>query len=261
MGNVFFDIKTAFLSENPIDAIMNNRYLIAVVDELMGAQHPRFHAEGDAWEHTKLAITNMQAIPDHDWYDILLALFHDVGKKMAFRVNDGKNLAGHEKYSVLFFRKWVDEIGLQMPYNLYLDCDWIIINHMNAHHLHEYKSAYDVMNIVTHPLFPRLARLAKVDSMSTLAGTGKPLHDFNDVLNSPNVKRWLGKPQVLPIVSIGEYQDRFNIPFELAAKCADLGLKMQINGNITNPQYIINGVTHDHVLKRQLREANQCQKW
>lgn len=256
MTNAYLDIKAVFLAPEPVEAICNNRLLSFVVHELEGAEHPHYHAEGDAWEHTKLVIRNILDTPDHDWLDVLIALFHDVGKKLALHDNNFKNMAGHELYSVEFYNKWCYETNFNIPGTLNEEVRWVILNHMKAHHLHEHRSTYDVMDMVTCPWFPRLARLTAADCLSTLEPDGTPHDNFDAVLKSPKVARWLGKPRPLPIVSAEDFSYECGVKYPLAYRCAEFGLKLQLNGNLTNPQHIKNGVLNDHEIKKLIAKQS-----
>ena len=84
-----------FNSEDPVSAILENRDFFPFIEkEMMGVAHPKVHCEGDVWDHTALVINNLR--PGHDWVDVMIALFHDAGKKRALDKNEGKNMAGHE---------------------------------------------------------------------------------------------------------------------------------------------------------------------
>ena len=77
-----------FNSEDPVSAILENRDFFPFIEkEMMGVVHPKVHCEGDVWDHTALVINNLR--PGHDWVDVMIALFHDAGKKRALDKNEG----------------------------------------------------------------------------------------------------------------------------------------------------------------------------
>jgi tRNA nucleotidyltransferase/poly(A) polymerase len=136
-------------------------------DMIKCTQNPTWHAEGDVLSHTLMVIHQMANFTDHDWIDMLVAMLHDCGKYQAGIENGNKpgtdymNTNGH------------DELGATIAYNICKslglsnkeceDIEWLVLHHMDAHHLFEMKSKCKIWKIVTHPLFNRLVRLAICD--------------------------------------------------------------------------------------------------
>ena len=239
-----------FRAEDPVESILDRRDLFPFIDrEMIGVAHPRVHCEGDVWDHTALVIRNLR--PGHDWVDVLIALFHDAGKKRALEKNDGKNMAGHEIYSMQIFNEWLlKDCGVLIPHIVPLG--WVIENHMNAFSLGQMKSDYRVMQIVTHKDFPRLCTLAYADSAATLGPDMKPIHDFKkEVLDMPNVTRWLGMYAPAPIATADDFYAA-NVPLKFTREATEFGLKLQINGRITDRQSIINGVLGDKAFRERI---------
>lgn len=97
------EVETMLCSQHPRRALelLKESGLLKVwlpeVDELAGVeQHPKYHPEGDVWEHTLLMFDKLKDIPE-----VLLAwsmLLHDIGKKPTFsRSEDGiPHFYGHE---------------------------------------------------------------------------------------------------------------------------------------------------------------------
>lgn len=152
---------------------------------MVGCEHKNFHCEGDVWEHTKLVIRNVVA-EKHDWIDVLTALLHDVGKKDALERNNGKNMHAHELFSEKIASEWFDRMGFGEDFKN--EALWIIRNHMLALELKVIKSKFTIVELVRHPLFYRLARLARADCRGTLNEEGKPRDDFDEILKRPAVK-------------------------------------------------------------------------
>ena len=233
---------------DPVAAIESRPDLFGYIVGLMdGTEHPRFHCEGDVWQHTKLVIKNVAADPDHDWLDILIALFHDVGKKYALVENQGKHMGGHENHSVTLFWEWCSKTGFtnSEPGRTWAHhADWCIEHHMDMHRLAEHRSACRIMLIVTDHRFPRLVRLATADAKSDLGPDGKPTSDIKDILSHPRVARWIGKPAPAPIISSLDIAE-WGVPLMARGSALDLAYKMQINGHCANREHIKNAIMND----------------
>ena len=228
---------------DPVQSILDNGDMFPFVEnEMKGVAHPKVHCEGDVWDHTALVIRSLR--PGHDWVDVLIALFHDAGKKRALERNEGKNMAGHELFSLDIFNEWLlHEVGMMLP--AITPLRWVIENHMNVINLGQMKSEYRVMKIVTHQWFPRLHTLADADCKATIGEDGKPVHDFmREVLLSPKVSRWVGQCAPAPIANENDFYEA-DVPLNFTRAAVEFGLKLQVNGNITDRQHIINGVLGD----------------
>ena len=253
----FQKVKRILLADNAWDAVLAESELFGpTIAEMEGVPHVNYHAEGGVLDHVKLAFEEMQKIPDHDWFDLLLVLFHDVGKRKALAENGGKNMAKHEVYSSEWFFDWNKQFGIfgTNPFPYLAPGRWVIENHMTAHHINESKSVYRVMKLVTDENFPRLARLVTVDALATQDESGKPRWPFSDVLNSPNVKRWLGKPRPAPIVTEDDYEEH-GVPSFCTEELVEFGLKIQLNSGHTDPERIINDVLSCDKIKETIRHA------
>lgn len=248
-------IKNILLSDNAWEAVLADKELFGpTIAEMDGVPHVNYHAEGGVLDHVKLAFEEMQKIPDHDWFDLLLVLFHDVGKRKALAENGGKNMAKHEVHSANWFCEWCEQFDVFGEDRILpIVGDWVIRSHMDAHHLNERSSVYGVMLVVTHGWFPRLARLATADALATLDEDGNPRWPFSDVLSSPNVQRWLGKPKPLPIVSEDDYRDR-GVPEKVLPEVVEFGLKIQLNSKHTDPARIINDVLTCGKIKQLIKD-------
>lgn len=221
--------------------------VIALMD---GVQHPRFHAEGDVWQHTQLVIKNIVQNKFHDWVDVLAALFHDAGKKKALEENEGKHMGGHENHSVEIFRDWAFFNGMDSMFPEAVEAIvWAIQNHMKAHRLAEVHGTYDIMVIVTNRWFPRLSRLASADSMSDLDDNGNPTSSFADVLACPSVARWVGESAPWPIVSRLDLNEA-GIPPYLRDKGVEVAYKMQVNSGKLKREHLVNAVVGDRLFRK-----------
>jgi len=131
---------------------------------------------------------------------------------------------------------------------------WVIENHMNVINLGQMKSEYRVMKIVTHQSFPRLCTLGYADTAATLGPDMKPIHDFKkEVLDTPKVSRWLGMYQPAPIAVEEDFSIN-DVPAAFLREAVEFGLKLQINGRITDRKSIIKGVLGDTAFKDRIRK-------
>lgn len=244
-----------FNSEDPVSAILENRDFFPFIEkEMMGVAHPKVHCEGDVWDHTALVINKLRE--GHDWVDVMIALFHDAGKKRALDKNEGKNMAGHELYSLDVLNEWIrNEVGGVIP-NI-VPLHWVIENHMNALVLGQMKSRFRIMQIVTNQWFPRLHTLADADCKATIGEDGKPAHDFmREVLLSPKVSRWVGQCAPAPIANENDFYEA-DVPLNFTRAAVEFGLKLQVNGNITDRQHIINGVLGDKAFRGTIADWHE----
>lgn len=243
---------------DPVAAIEGRPDLFGQIIELMdGTEHPRYHCEGDVWAHTKLVIQNVAADPDHDWLDILIALFHDVGKRHALVENKGKHMGGHENHSVTLFWEWCSKTGFtnSEPGRTWAQhADWCITHHMEMHRLPEHRSACRIMLIVTDYRFPRLVRLATADAKSDLGPDGNPTSDINDILTHHKVARWIGKPAPAPIITSLDIVE-WGVPLMARGTAYDIAYKMQINGHCTNREHIKHAIMNDPKFYMKQAEA------
>lgn len=249
-----------FNAEDPVSAILENRDFFPFIDrEMIGVEHPKVHCEGDVWDHTALVIKNLRS--GHDWVDVMIALFHDAGKKRALDKNEGKNMGGHELYSLDVLNEWLrNDVGGIIP-NI-VPAHWVIENHMNVLTLGQMKSRFRIMQIVTHQWFPRLHTLGDADSKATIGENGKPVHNFmNEVLLAPKVSRWVGQCAPAPIANENDFYEA-DVPLNFTREAVEFGLKLQVNGNITNRQYIINGVLGDSAFRKKISDwHDKCDQW
>ena len=86
------------------------------LDALVGIeQEPRFHPEGDVWNHTMLVVdkaAQLRGKAENPLGFMLSALCHDLGKVTATAVIDGRIRAlGHEEQGIAPAKKLLESIG------------------------------------------------------------------------------------------------------------------------------------------------------
>lgn len=232
-----FQLKQILSSSNPIAEIqLHKDEFFDFIDRCMvGCEHKNFHCEGDVWEHTKLVIQNVVA-EEHDWIDVLAALLHDVGKKDALECNDGKNMQGHEIEGTRIAFDWLVKMGFDREAREQVL--WIIRNHMKALDLKVMHSKYNIWQLVKHPLFWRLQRLARADCISTLNVDGRPRDDFDDFLKRPIVAECLEKEMPTAMVKADDFALQKWDDVRLG-KALVFCHKMQINGGVLSKESLI----------------------
>lgn len=237
MQNNFRQIENILSSSNPIAEIESHKdVFFDFIDRYMvGCEHKNFHSEGDVWEHTKLVIQNIVA-EEHDWIDVLVALLHDVGKKDALERNNSKNMQGHENEGARIALKWL--VKMNFDRKIREQVLWLICNHMKALDLKVMRSKYDIWQLVKHPLFGRLRRLACADCKATLDAEGKPRDDFDEILKRPVVAECLEKEMPTAIVKAENFasQKWDDVRLEKALAFCH---KMQINGGVFSKESLV----------------------
>ena len=232
-----FQLKQILSSSNPNAEIeLHKDEFFDFIDRYMvGCEHKNFHCEGDVWEHTKLVIQNVVA-EEHDWIDVLAALLHDVGKKDALERNDGKNMQGHEIEGARIAFDWLVKMGFDREAREQVL--WIIRNHMKALDLKVMHSKYNIWQLVKHPLFWRLQRLARADCKSTLNVDGKPRDCFDDFLKRPIVAECIEKEMPTAMVKADDFALQKWDDVRLG-KALVFCHKMQINGGVLSKESLI----------------------
>lgn len=213
------------------------------IDELMaGCEHLHYHKEGDVWAHTKLVLSHVIA-NEHDYVDVLAALLHDTGKKAALEANNGKNMAGHERYSTQIAERFLLDLLFPTP-TVKLVCD-IVRMHTHMNNIVDCKSRYDCWDLVSNPIFYRLKRLAVADARGTIGDDGNPIMDFDERFSNSLAGRCFLEPMPERVVVLCDLID-----YRREHKINDIGVsafkeilescyKNQINGNLYKKEALI----------------------
>ena len=84
---------------------------------------------------------------------------------------------------------------------------------------------------------------------------------MKEVLLSVKVSRWLGQCAPAPIANENDFYEA-NVPLNFVRAAVEFGLKLQVNGNITDRQHIINGVLGDKTFSRSISYwREKCDQW
>ena len=151
--------------------------LVTAIPELAALegtpQPPEYHTEGNAADHTRLAVV---ACPEDCHPDLLwVALLHDIGKPASTEVlEDGSVKAhGHAKVGAELASEILGRVG--MPQKRRDRITWVIRHHM-FHHSWQLK-AHDQLTgkqlrYLRHPDFPLLLEFLRIDLLASHSRTG-----------------------------------------------------------------------------------------
>lgn len=191
-------------------------YFMAIgVDEVIGLraifedmktckQNPKFHSEGDVYEHTKLVMKAMMKLLNEDlerehvfaendrFLLMLAAILHDIGKAPAGRKNGLKasgypDVHDHDIVGAPLAKDYCRMLGLTNK-----ECRIVhdlIFLHMRMHQLSKMKSDYKILKITSLSIFPMLVMLAKADEMGCVKTVEDEWIGIHNTLQLPRVKR------------------------------------------------------------------------
>lgn len=165
---------------NALDKLELLDKILPEVSLLKGCkQHPLYHAEGDAWEHT---IRVLESLPKDASDELIWAAFlHDIGKPKCSKKEDGVIRShGHAKDGAVI----AEEILIRLKFsNKFIDRVVALVrNHMKPFDGPDMKKS-TIRRLLAKDYFDELIELAKADC----AGTEKPSggDDFK------SVDRWI----------------------------------------------------------------------
>lgn len=109
-------------------------------------QDPRWHPEGDAFEHTMCVLDQVNKLSKNDYFLQLCAICHDLGKALTPKENWPKQY-GHALLGVKPTLSLVDRVKILYP-NIYAHCDVNHIAFITEFHMHVHQA--HVMNAKTY---------------------------------------------------------------------------------------------------------------
>ena len=146
------------------------------VEALIGVpQEPRFHPEGDVWNHTMLVLNQAARLREQAKNPVglmLSALCHDFGKRDATRIQDGRIRAlDHEGAGVLRAKAFLGRLTREKTLREYV-CNMILL-HMRPNALFAQKSGQKAYcKLYDESICPEdLILLSKADALG--CGTGR----------------------------------------------------------------------------------------
>ena len=147
--------------------------LLPEVAALRGVPQPEeYHAEGDAFEHTMLALEALEEEDDaRVFWGVLL---HDIGKATTTQYLRGRLRAhGHAKAGAALVPEILGRLGFS---ELAADVSWLV----REHHFHfgwdlreDGRLSRAQLRFLQHPLFPHLLELCRADALGSLGKRSK----------------------------------------------------------------------------------------
>ncbi len=138
------------------------QYVLPEVAELSGVeQNPKFHPEGDVFEHTMIMLNHV-ALPNLNL--IWSVLLHDIGKKATFSVDEkGIHFYSHEVVGAAMAEKLMTR--LRFPNDSIVRITKAIVNHMRFANIPQMKEA-KVLKIIDDKNFSLELELNRIDCIS-----------------------------------------------------------------------------------------------
>ena len=161
--------------------------LLPEVEALRGvAQGPTVHPEGDVFTHTLLAVEKLR---EPTFELALAALLHDVGKREAFKVRDGRmTFYGHERLGEAAARAVCGR--LRTSALVARRVAFLVRQHMKLMHAGQMREAR-LKRLMADEAFEELAELWRADCLAS-GGTAEP---YDDLMRR---YRALGREEVRP---------------------------------------------------------------
>ena len=194
---------------------------------------------GTVYDHTLLVMEEMSK-QEHDYIDMLAAILHDIGKPAAARKNGKKNpedawgkTKDHDVVGEPLAYEFCKNLGMTNE-----DCDtiaWLVKHHMRAHQLTDIKSKCKIWRMVSHPLFPRLVKIAKADEDGCRKTENDEWDGILKAIARPDIAELVGVEMPARILN-GDYLIAKGYePGPLFKKALDRAYQGQIDENITDP--------------------------
>jgi hypothetical protein len=138
-------------------------------------QPPEYHAEGDAFVHTRLAVAALQ--PDADARLVWATTLHDIGKADTTKMIDGRwRSLGHDQLSATMVENMLSRLGKR---ELVEDVSWLVRHH-------HFAISWQISEggrltprqkrFCRHPLFSLLVELCRADAAGSRGQSEKLVH-------------------------------------------------------------------------------------
>ena len=164
------------MTRNDMQKLLNSPELAEKAPELNALkgipQPPEYHAEGDVFTHTRLAVS---ALPEDAEERLVWAVaLHDIGKAETTRFKDGRWRAhGHDTRSAELVPQVLERFGAT---TLIHDVVWLVRNHQFAGSWQpqtRQRLTKGQLKFCRHPLFPLLILVCRADSAASYGRSDK----------------------------------------------------------------------------------------
>lgn len=216
-------------------------------------QNPKWHSEGNVFNHTmlvvKAAVARAPKIENEidRFVFIMGAILHDCGKPASGRKN-GLSKNGFPAV------KDHAEVGAPIAYkflrDLKLDCatshrvEGLVANHMKMHQLGKMDKKFSILSVLNLPDFNLLCDLCRSDSEGCIkTAVDDDEVDIDEALASPKIASLIGQPIPAPIVTGDDLIALGFKPNEKFRKALDVAHKDQVNNGKTDKAVLISNIS------------------
>lgn len=256
LKDIFEDMKSCF--QNPAWHAEGATFLISNSDKTFEVSGSDFVEQkipgtiervikcGTVFDHTMLVMEEMSK-QDHDAIDMLAALLHDIGKAPAARKNGKKNpddawgkTIDHDLVGAPLAYDFCKNLGMTNK-----DCEtisWLVLNHMRAHQITKMKSKYKIWKFVSHPLFPRLVKLARSDERGCRKTALDEWEGIDGALRLDRIKDLIGKPLPERILTGTDLISKGFKPGPNFSKALEKAHEFQVNLDISDKEELFKRV-------------------
>jgi len=218
-----------------------------------------YHTEGDVWQHTRLALLNLdskkfkkQFGKEKNSIELIMAvLFHDIGKPYTIKTpkKDGVDrirFSGHDQEGAKLFKEICQQLKFSSVSNLKFETSkavWLVVNHLMI-----FQNVEEMKNRTIEKYFfderysgQDLLKLSFVDTLATMPKNGKMnFENFYKIIKRiEDLKKLIKEKNRLPqpILNGHEIMKKFNISSgPQIGKLLEILRETQLEGKIKNKE-------------------------
>jgi poly(A) polymerase len=205
--------------------------ILPEVEQLKGCpQNPIYHPEGDVWNHTMKAVSQLEK--ECPMSLAWATLLHDIGKPKSLKFKPDGNPTSHGHEIVGMHLANAILTRLRAPKRLITCVESHILNHMKFHSVQKMRPS-TLRKFVAEPCFEEKLLLHKIDS---LAGAGH-LENYNYAYEFVTQLKRQGSLELpKPLISGAELKALGLKPGKQFGKLLKEVQELQLNGEITTEQ-------------------------
>ena len=210
-------------------------YILPEIQALKGvAQPPKYHQEGDVFEHTMLCLQNMpEGLNDTLYWAVL---FHDSGKPDTFDYQDGRiSFYNHASISsdIVNYRFPI----LKFPNRFTEHVAWLCANHMSLFQIFQYNKKTRI-KWYRKEWFLDLLEVHKYDNLGSIPTDLSSYHKIKEMYSTETAHL----PEILPkLVSGKDVMNIFDIePSSELKQILEIIYEQQLLGNIQTREEALN---------------------